>query len=962
MSVDVRMLLGLRGTSKEARSQLERANRNVLRYETVFITVLVTLALVSTLFPIAPWATKTPDAIMVYRAGFFLVGVASILGHFACVSLAKEGAGVSKRSRAFLISYTLFLLVAAAVVTAYDYANSQTFFLYVAALVLVFGLLYIQPLVTIAINIIYSSLIITILSMRGNVDPLNYLLIALMAFFIVIVSVSNYHTRLRSIMVNEQMREVSRHDSLTGVKNRRALNEDMSERVGNNIYLLLGDIDDFKFYNDSFGHNTGDKLLCVFAESMSKTFGKANVYRYGGDEFVAVMQDIDEDRFRELIARWRSTFAGVRVEGEHYAPTTSGGYVSGTPTTVEEVQDMLRLADIRLYDAKQAGRNKVLGMRYEGREIAIATLSAANLRERRSGNADALTGLPSMTYFLVHARSMFEAPTLADSQFFIVYFNIENMKAYNERFGMVAGDELLVFAAGAIKHAFERALITRVGDDRFILVTYDESPIARIEQVHNEVRAYSNEANVAIRAGVYEYERGVDVSSACDLAKLACDHIKGRHNVHFFVYNKDLREARQRKQFILDRFDEALKHGHIKAYYQPILRTLSGRVCEYEALARWEDPEEGFIEPDEFIPVLEECRLVHMLDLHIVGCVCRDIRDMTEHKDLCPLPVNVNLSRFDMGLCDIAAELAQIMRQHDVPANMLNIELTESSLSESRERLSEVIDQFHELGMQVWMDDFGSGYSSLNLLREFDFDAVKFDTVFLHSRNEIGRARSRMMLSHLIDMAKELGVQTLMEGVETQEQFEFLSTEGCEKVQGYAFEHPIPAEEIRSKLASGELKVERPEERLYYNPIGQVNLATPIAIDPEVAHSIELSEGMPAAIVEYRDGHISYLRWNSSYIDYLQDIGMNTIENSTAKINDHSRPQSQSFFKAWEAIRGMDGWLNLSFYEGEDLCTGMVRCVASNEDYDPAAFLYIAFNVTHYLSRAGLSVPGQEEE
>ena len=219
-----------------------------------------------------------------------------------------------------------------------------------------------------------------------------------------------------------------------------------------------------------------------------------------------------------------------------------------------------------------------------------------------------------------------------------------------------------------------------------------------------------------------------------------------------------------------------------------------------------------------------------------------------------------------------------------------------------------------------------------------------------------------MMIPHLVNMAKELGIQTLAEGVETEEQYEILRGVGCEKVQGFAFDKPSPYESVLERLGTDELETEHPAERDYYNPIGQVSLATPYAIDPELAHSIEMSGGMPAAIVEFRGGRVGYLHWNSSYIDYLQDIGMNTIENSTAQMNDLSRPQSQGFFKAADFLRGKDQWLDLSFYEDQDLCTGMARCVAVDEKADAAAFLYIAFNVTRYLARAGLPTPEKKTE
>lgn len=916
--------------------------------------MLAFVAFWSTFLPVVPWTAKSAEALMACRVTFALACVLSTVCSFVCARLARSTEDTARETRVTLISYTTVLMVLSIALTSFDYASNHSFFYYMLVLVLIFGILYINPMVTIINNVMYSALLVAILYAKGEADSRTAIVLCAYGMLAMIVSISNYHARTRASEANEMVFELSRHDSLTKTKNRRAVDEDIPEALGHRTYMLLGDIDDFKFYNDSFGHDKGDELLQSLADSMCRAFGHENVYRYGGDEFIAIVVDVEEPEFQSMIAEWRSTFSGVEVEGKRYAPTTSGGYVYGIPQTTEDLQKMLLLADIRLYDAKQAGRNRVLGAAYTDDMAAGAQIDTEHLRDRRSGNLDPLTGLPSMTYFMLHANSLLESPLLEDEQFYVVYFNVENMKAYDERFGMARGDDILVFVAQAIEAAFDQAIVTRVGDDRFALITYND-PFAPIEEVYKTVHEHKGDYGAVMRAGVYEYARGDDLNTACDFAKLACDYIKGRRDVRCYVYDEALHAMRERKQLILNRFEHAIENGHIQAYYQPIVRSVSGRISEFEALARWFDPDDGFIAPGDFIPVLEEFRLVHLLDLHIVECVCKEFKAVSS-EGVSPLPVSINLSRYDIEACDIADKTAEIMRCYDVPARMINIEITESAFSNNTDLLRATIDRFHELGMQVWMDDFGSGYSSLGILREFDFDVVKFDMLFLRDRDERSSARSHMMIPHLINMAKELGIQTLVEGVETQEQREFLRGVGCEKLQGFVFERPAPAARALELLGDTKTSVETPDERDYYNPIGQVNLATPVAIDPDIAHSVEMSGGMPAAIVEFRGSHVHYVRWNTSYLDYLRDIGMDTIENSTAQMNDLSRVQAQGFFKAADYLRGKQDWLNLSFYEDQDLCTGMARCVAVDEASGAAAFLYIAFNVTRYLARAGLSV------
>ena len=566
--------------------------------------------------------------------------------------------------------------------------------------------------------------------------------------------------------------------------------------------------------------------------------------------------------------------------------------------------------------------------------------------------SDALTGLPSISEFYRLAEEAVAIPELAGVQLNIVYFNIENIKLYNERFGFAAGDELLVFTARIIENSFERALVSHVADDRFVLLTYGDDLEDGLSRVHQAVITHNKSQLTVIRAGVFVYDGESEISLACDRAKLACDYIRGRYDVYWHQYDESLLEKRDSKFFIIGRFENALREGHIQVYYQPIFRVIGSRVTEFEALARWIDPEVGFISPADFIPVLEESRLIHVLDLHVIETVCRQFSYILENG----YPVaaaNVNISRLDMELCDIVEETRKLIARYNIPPSTVNIEVTESTFGESSELLRTTIDRFHDLGMQVWMDDFGSGYSSLNVLREYPFDVVKIDMSFLRHSNEDSREKSRSMLPHVISMMKDLGFQTLAEGVETQEQLDFLREIGCEKVQGFLFAKPAPIEALTGRIASGEFGVEPQSQKDYMDVVGRVDLAYPATIDSQLGDSLNLSNGLAAAIVEFHDNAVRYLAWNDSYIDYLRDIGMNTIENSTKQMNDLTRLQSKGFFAAASKMKGVPKWVNLSFYEGDDLCTGRARCIAFDDECDTCAYVYIAFNVSRFLEQSG---------
>ena len=585
-----------------------------------------------------------------------------------------------------------------------------------------------------------------------------------------------------------------------------------------------------------------------------------------------------------------------------------------------------------------------------------------NLAEGRTGEAlgdgvrtDSLTGLLTAPDFYRLADQALAEPRAGEGAFNFVYFNIENMKIYNERFGMEQGDALLVFAAKTIEASFDRALVSRVGDDRFALLVPEE-PGEGIAKVREAMLGYDDDLRMIIRAGIFEHDGEADAVLSCDRAKFACDHIKGRYDTYCYKYDADLLAARDHRQYILDRFDKAMQQGHIQVYYQPILRTIGKQVTELEALARWIDPNDGLISPAQFIPVLEDLRLVHHLDLHVIDTVCREYGEVIERGH--PLaPANVNLSRLDLELCDIVEETRKRIEKHGVPANLLNIEITESAFGSDDELLQRTIEGFHDLGIKVWMDDFGSGYSSLNVLREFPFDIVKLDMSFVRGCDEEGLGASKTMLLHIVSMLKELGFQTIAEGVETQEQYEFLKYIGCEKVQGFLFSKPTPFGELAERIGAGELGVEPLSHKGYMDKVGRVDLMDPGSIERSLNYGDAVSGGIPACIVEFHAGTVRYLAWNNPYLVYLHDIGMESIENSTKQMNDMTRLQSQGFHAAAAKQRGKDDWINLVFYEGDDLCTGRGRCIASDDEADTYAFVYIAFNVSRYLAQAGHSLP-----
>ena len=412
----------------------------------------------------------------------------------------------------------------------------------------------------------------------------------------------------------------------------------------------------------------------------------------------------------------------------------------------------------------------------------------------RNEEIDQLTGLSNLYSFRAKAQKMIDDPELRKKDLVIIYFDVENFKAYNAKFGFEAGDRFLQNMSKSIKNIFQELLVARFSDDHFVVLAYANSIEARINDVYRRVMGYNPDADVQMKAGVYELEYDdSDISMACDKARMACVSIKNSYDVIVRVYDKEIGNRINLANYIIHNVNEAILKGYIKVYYQPVVRVLSGKICGFEALARWIDHEHGFLMPSVFIPILEDAHLIYKLDAFVVRQVCEDIKEFTG-QGYKAFPVSVNLSRADFNQRDMYRVVNEAVTNNGIPRSLINIEITESALEDESGILKGTIDKFRHSGYQVWMDDFGSGYSSFNLLKDYEFDVLKFDMKFL--QDFASKPRETAIWENIINMAEEIGIQTLAEGVETLETWDFLKRVGCEKAQGYFFGRPMSKEEV----------------------------------------------------------------------------------------------------------------------------------------------------------------------
>ena len=378
-------------------------------------------------------------------------------------------------------------------------------------------------------------------------------------------------------------------------------------------------------------------------------------------------------------------------------------------------------------------------------------------------------------------------------------------------------------------------------------------------------------------------------------------------------------ENKEIHDYVITHIDDAISNEWIKVYYQPVVRALTGQLCSAEALARWIDPEHGFLSPDKFIGALEESELIHKLDCFIVEKVCREIHEhVISGKPA--FQVSINFSRLDFIKCDMLEIVEKSIEKYNIPRDYLHFEITESMIAQDEELMRDNIERFRQRGYEIWMDDFGSGYSSLTLLQDYDFDQIKLDMRFLFAMTE----KSMEIVRSTINMAKRIGVKTLFEGVETKEQVDFLTLIGCGKFQGYYFGKPQPYDEMLESMLEKNIPLEKRSWHNYY----------------EIASISALDTDRPLEIVEYDGNTFNTLFMNDPFKEQISVVSKDLAEIDQIIYNPQSQYMSQYRKFAEKAIRTRS--LESFYYT-----------VRGN--YFQLKIMYLAENENRYLFRASIN-------
>lgn len=550
---------------------------------------------------------------------------------------------------------------------------------------------------------------------------------------------------------------------------------------------------------------------------------------------------------------------------------------------------------------------------------------------------DPLTRLPNVAQFRILAQKLLDSRQMRSQGIAFVYFNVQNFKSFNHKYGIAAGDNLLQAIAQLIQTSFQGRIVARVAVDHFAVVAEKAGLEGKINDLCEDVHSFRRDTRLELKAGIYVVGDEIrDVNVALDRSKMAGDMIRNQYGIRYGYYDPDAEEQIQRERYITESLEDDLAGHRISVLYEPIIRVNTGEVCCVEARPMWIEEHLGRIYPDEFIPVLEKNNQASKLDFYILETVCREmVRLRNEGKTY--VPVSVNFSASNFLLKDLPDRIENLITKYEISKGMFRFEIKQNAFGENYLHVRNVIDTLRSLGYEIWMDDFGNGFSSLNNLKDFELDGLKLSMKFQKKTGE--DTKSQIILYSMIEMAKRLNIKTIALGVDTDAAYDFLMKCGCEMMQGQRIGDAASSAEILR-----EYTLENPEERNYQNTLGSINLLRTGFIARNLDHGSPVREGLPMAIVEMQAGRIRYLRTNDAFLEFLKSVDVHSLEQSEDYLNRNVGEGHSLFIKMAQRCRLTGKPESLDYIDNGQYCNMKIRLIDYNKYR--AAFLVICLNLS----------------
>lgn len=534
---------------------------------------------------------------------------------------------------------------------------------------------------------------------------------------------------------------------------------------------------------------------------------------------------------------------------------------------------------------------------------------------------DSLTGLYYNWAFFKKADEKLKE--IQSDTYSMVAVDIEHFRLFNKLYGRNKGDELLAYIAGCIKEIeiAHNGVAGYMGGDNFCILMPNRMEL--LQELQKNITAgaesWGKSAGFMPAFGVYNIsDPSVESIMMYDRATIALSHVTGVYVKRICHYDSSMVDQLEEELTILSEVETALKNDEFTFYAQPQCDIFSGKIVGAESLVRWNHGEKGMISPGVFIPVLEKNGYIADLDKHIWEKVCKWLRDWLD-RGYIPVPISINVSRIDIFLIDVPTFLADLMKKYDLKPKYLKVEITESAYAENDDRIKKTVKQLQDAGFLVMMDDFGSGYSSLNMLKSVAVDVLKIDMRFLdikEQENEKGLG----ILESVVNMSRQMGLPIIVEGVETQKQEDFLAGMGCRYTQGYYYYKPLPIPEFE-QLLKNRNKLDfngfwcKQGEALHVRELFDSNLFSDTMLNNILG---------PAAFYDVYEDEIEITRVNEQYYQ-LAGMGEKAEETYSQKLWNHVQDDDQPFLLSLfdqaysNPLKGAQGYVRYMRADGKVL-------------------------------------------
>ena len=574
-------------------------------------------------------------------------------------------------------------------------------------------------------------------------------------------------------------------DNLTSLYNHFKLDEMIRTEYSkmDSCGVLYFDINDFRSIKEVYGEKEEEEILSHIAESIRVLENpKVLAYRYGKDDFLVIARDYTKDAFRNLINfwvdRWKSLCEGRPVE----YTVALGNAWDCAPVSVRE---LIAKAEGHMFRNKKLMKSGIPMDYYLQDEI-------------------------TSSYGLFGGSQFFKTVDykLKNSWkgYMLVAIDIEHFKLYNKWWGRQAGDEFLADIAMVLKDYETRydGVAAYIGGDNFAILLPDKQEI--IDALTQKLFVLANErtSNVGFlpALGVYRTnEEKMEAMVMYDRASEAQAHVFGNYEERCCTYEENMTKEVERELNLIIEAKEALERQQFFLVLQPKCQITTGKIVGAEALVRWRHPCKGTISPGTFIPVLERNGFITDLDMFVWEEVCRTIKGW-KNEGIEPVPISINVSRIDMLSIDVVEELNHLVEKYEIDRKYVKVEITDSAYVDDEDQITATVRKLQKAGFTLLMDDFGSGYSSLNMLRNIAVDIIKIDMKFLDIAHD-DMQKGKQILRSVVNMSKEMNLPIIVEGVETRKQAEFLNKLNVRYAQGYLFYRPMGVDSFTQLLTDG---------------------------------------------------------------------------------------------------------------------------------------------------------------